>query len=162
MIAPMLRLLASCYAASSATRRFLYRQGLLRSAPLPCPVISIGNLTSGGTGKTPFVEFLARWYCQQARMPTMVLQVRVAEGAVDGGRRGGGGHGGRARTPHRRQQRGGGAEGEALWMQPSRPGKCLSPYITVSGRGPLAPHPPPPLIRPPRSEAAALWMKPRC
>ncbi|MEK7826038.1 MAG: tetraacyldisaccharide 4'-kinase, partial [Nitrospirota bacterium] len=39
-------------------RRFSYRIGLLKSSRLNCKVISIGNLTVGGTGKTPFVIFL--------------------------------------------------------------------------------------------------------
>jgi hypothetical protein len=49
---------------------------MLRPLGLPCPVISIGNLTNGGTGKTPFVEFLARHYTSVHKMPTMILQAR--------------------------------------------------------------------------------------
>lgn len=41
-------------------RERLYRWGVLRSRRLPCPVISIGNLTLGGTGKTPAVELAVR------------------------------------------------------------------------------------------------------
>ena len=37
----------------------LYRRGLLKPAKLPFPVISVGNITAGGTGKTPLVEYLA-------------------------------------------------------------------------------------------------------
>ena len=66
---------------------------MLSSLGLPCPVVSIGNLTNGGTGKTPFVEYLSRHYALAHRMPTMILQVRwwwVAVGswggaAVEGG-----------------------------------------------------------------------------
>jgi len=44
-------------------RRALHRAGVLRSGSLPRPVVSVGNLTVGGTGKTPHVQFLARWLC---------------------------------------------------------------------------------------------------
>lgn len=74
LIAPALRVAAGLYATWHSARHFFYRQGVLRSLGLPCPVISIGNLTNGGTGKTPFVEFLARHYTQAHRMPTMILQ----------------------------------------------------------------------------------------
>lgn len=48
------------YVLGHAARRTLYRIGLLRAVKLPIPIISVGNLTSGGTGKTPLVEHLAR------------------------------------------------------------------------------------------------------
>src|SRR6266436_4248870 len=41
-------------------RLYLYRKRLFRERALGCLVISIGNLTVGGTGKTPIVEKFAR------------------------------------------------------------------------------------------------------
>src|SRR4051794_21774155 len=41
-------------------RLYLYRKRILRERTLGCLVISIGNLTVGGTGKTPIVEKFAR------------------------------------------------------------------------------------------------------
>jgi len=40
------------------SRRFLYKSGILKSKKLNNKVISIGNITVGGTGKTPFTAFL--------------------------------------------------------------------------------------------------------
>lgn len=42
-------------------RKFLYRLGLLKSTRLPVPVIIIGNITVGGTGKTPLIIWIAHW-----------------------------------------------------------------------------------------------------
>ncbi len=48
-------------------RLFLYRERILRSYPLGCQVISVGNVTAGGTGKTPVVEIFARELQKQGR-----------------------------------------------------------------------------------------------
>jgi tetraacyldisaccharide 4'-kinase len=48
------------YGVAMKARRALYHSGRLRVNELPAPVISVGNLTTGGTGKTPLVEWIAR------------------------------------------------------------------------------------------------------
>ena len=47
------RLLAPVYGAVVALRRALYRRGWFKRHALPVPVIVVGNVTAGGTGKTP-------------------------------------------------------------------------------------------------------------
>jgi tetraacyldisaccharide 4'-kinase len=59
LLLALLRLLSHPYALVLSLRASCYRLGLLRSHRLPCPVISVGNLTLGGTGKTPMVAQLA-------------------------------------------------------------------------------------------------------
>ncbi|MDR2576561.1 MAG: tetraacyldisaccharide 4'-kinase [Puniceicoccales bacterium] len=48
------------FRALTVLRRFFYGRRIFRSQYLGCAVISVGNLTVGGTGKTPVVEMLAR------------------------------------------------------------------------------------------------------
>ncbi|SNB45020.1 tetraacyldisaccharide 4'-kinase [Geobacter sp. DSM 9736] len=48
-------------------RACLYAFGLLRSYRLSKPVVSVGNLTVGGTGKTPSVAWIARFFLQQGK-----------------------------------------------------------------------------------------------
>ena len=47
------------YRLAADLRRTAYRRGWLRAVELPVPVIVIGNVSVGGTGKTPFVIWLA-------------------------------------------------------------------------------------------------------
>ncbi|HZR45761.1 MAG TPA: tetraacyldisaccharide 4'-kinase, partial [Candidatus Manganitrophaceae bacterium] len=55
-------LLASIYGLSCRIRIFLYEKGVFQRKRAGCYVVSIGNLTVGGTGKTPFTIYLAeKW-----------------------------------------------------------------------------------------------------
>jgi tetraacyldisaccharide 4'-kinase len=56
----VLRGLSYLYLSIVSFRIKLYGSNILRSHQIGCPVVSIGNLTVGGTGKTPVVEKLAR------------------------------------------------------------------------------------------------------
>jgi tetraacyldisaccharide 4'-kinase len=57
IVLPPLSLL---YGAITRTRLSLYRRGTFHTTKLERPVISIGNITTGGTGKTPLVEWVSR------------------------------------------------------------------------------------------------------
>ena len=55
------------FGAVVGIRDFLYRVGLMRRHPLGIQVISIGNVTAGGTGKTPVTEIFARTLAAEGR-----------------------------------------------------------------------------------------------
>lgn len=48
------------YAAVTSLRNFLYDKGIKKSTGFNIPIIAVGNLSVGGTGKTPMVEYLIR------------------------------------------------------------------------------------------------------
>lgn len=59
--APLLRPLGAAYAACMAARSAAYEAGMLPRFSPPRPVVSVGNICWGGTGKTPLVHWLLRW-----------------------------------------------------------------------------------------------------
>ena len=63
----VLKGLSYLFLAVVGIRYFLYRTGLLRRYPLGTQVISIGNVTAGGTGKTPVTEIFARTLAAEGR-----------------------------------------------------------------------------------------------
>lgn len=52
-------------------RNYLYDRGIIRSARFDIPVISVGNLSVGGTGKTPHVEYLIRLLYKDYKVATL-------------------------------------------------------------------------------------------
>lgn len=69
---PGLRLLSLAYAGLVRLRGGLYRRGLLRVHRLRAPVIVVGNLVAGGSGKTPLTIALARGLAAQGWRPGIV------------------------------------------------------------------------------------------
>ncbi len=68
----LLTLLSKAYEAGVRWRRKGYASGLLKSRKLPCAVISIGNLTSGGTGKTPMTIYVAERIRESGRRVAVI------------------------------------------------------------------------------------------
>ncbi|QVL34322.1 tetraacyldisaccharide 4'-kinase [Telmatocola sphagniphila] len=63
-----LGLLGLLYRLVTSCRNWLYDKKILSSASVDVPVVSIGNLTLGGTGKTPCVEWIAKYLREQDLM----------------------------------------------------------------------------------------------
>jgi tetraacyldisaccharide 4'-kinase len=64
--------LSVAYRAALAVRNLAYRWRLLHTGRLPCPVVSVGNLTLGGSGKTPTVELAVRTLQEMGALPAVV------------------------------------------------------------------------------------------
>src|SRR5262245_61648687 len=83
-----LSVLAGGWALAQVSKSWAYRTGLRRASRLPVPVISVGNLVAGGTGKTPFVAWLARRLRERGRVPGVLARgygPRVGGGLSDEG-----------------------------------------------------------------------------
>jgi tetraacyldisaccharide 4'-kinase len=68
---PLLWFAAQLYGLAVAVRNLLYDLGLLRSHSFGIPVICVGNITAGGTGKTPHVIWLAEKLSARARVAVL-------------------------------------------------------------------------------------------
>jgi tetraacyldisaccharide 4'-kinase len=78
----VLAALSGSYRGLLGAREWLYARGVLTSRALDCPVVSVGNLTVGGTGKTPAVELAVRTLLELGHRPAVLSRGY--------GRRGGG------------------------------------------------------------------------
>ena len=63
--------LSWCYGVGVGFRNMLFEMGILKSKSYALPVISVGNITVGGTGKTPHVEYLVRLLKKQFRVSVL-------------------------------------------------------------------------------------------
>ncbi|GAB4395152.1 MAG: tetraacyldisaccharide 4'-kinase [Microscillaceae bacterium] len=59
------------YTLATGIRNHLYDRGFWKSFSFDLPVISVGNLTVGGTGKTPHIEYLIRFLQTQYALSTL-------------------------------------------------------------------------------------------
>lgn len=78
----LLRPLSWIFLVLVTVRRFVYRLKILKQVKLPIPVIVVGNISVGGTGKTPLVIWIANYLKQAGYKPGIISR----------------GYGGKART----------------------------------------------------------------
>jgi tetraacyldisaccharide 4'-kinase len=86
-----LKALVPLYGSLAGARRALYRRGWLRAVRLARPVVVVGNLSVGGTGKTPLVLWLVTQLRARGRRPGIVTRgfggsqrgVRLIDGTAD-------------------------------------------------------------------------------
>jgi len=75
------------YGFAMRLRREAYREGTFQARKLGAPVISVGNVTVGGTGKTPMVQWIARWCLRNGRKPAILSRGYGARGDAAAGKK---------------------------------------------------------------------------
>jgi tetraacyldisaccharide 4'-kinase len=79
-----LRCLSLGYAGGTAFRNRLFDAGWKKMHPAYVPVVSVGNITTGGTGKTPMVALLANWFHEKGVKPAILSRgYRAAAGGAN-------------------------------------------------------------------------------
>ncbi len=71
---PVLKIASFFYLAGLRVHKFLYSVGILKVHSFSIPVISVGNITWGGTGKTPIVEYVSRFYINRRKTPLVLTR----------------------------------------------------------------------------------------
>jgi len=79
-----LKLLAAAYARAAMWRRAWHAHHPEARRHLTRPVISVGNLAVGGTGKTPVVATIARWLLSQGERPSILSRGYARRQRLDG------------------------------------------------------------------------------
>ena len=65
---------SAVYTGVVSLRAAVYRLGLARAHALPLPTVAVGNLSVGGTGKTPLAAWIAAYCVQAGRRPGILLR----------------------------------------------------------------------------------------
>ena len=69
---PVLKTASFIYSLGFFFHQKFYQAGLLKRKAFQQPVVSVGNITWGGTGKTPLVEYIARFYINRGNVPLIL------------------------------------------------------------------------------------------
>lgn len=64
--------LGPIYGAAAELRNILFDKGILTSTKASIPVVSIGNITAGGSGKTPLVDLVVKQYLSMGIIPAVI------------------------------------------------------------------------------------------
>lgn len=81
----MTLLASALWSLVNGLRRRFYGWGILRAIRLPVPVVSVGNLEAGGTGKTPIVIALVRRALSRGRTPLVLSRGHGGSWSASGG-----------------------------------------------------------------------------
>lgn len=73
-LSPFFQSLSFLYGFSVYLRKKSYAKGLISVKRLACPVVSVGNITVGGTGKTPIVGMIAKFLLDHGRHPVILTR----------------------------------------------------------------------------------------
>ncbi len=85
IISSMLYVFSGLYGVGVSFRNKLYDNKLKTVQSLPCPVISIGNIAVGGTGKTPMTLFLSRYLLKKGLKPVILSRGYGGSASEHGG-----------------------------------------------------------------------------
>ena len=81
---PLIHIAGFLYRGLNRARRALYRTGIVRAKRLPRPVVSIGNISAGGAGKTPAVIALSRHLSEKGHRVAVLTRGHGRTGTEQG------------------------------------------------------------------------------